>query len=303
MPAGGWSANPTFFAATKDEERKTAILIWLESIKYEAWEANQRRFSVYPGGRMEAIREQAVPWFTPIFGKSFLDLSKKEKEQIAKWLKKSSQETWVEYGLMQPLTQPENHPQVIDWANAFKNPKPTPWGLRRLGNPNYVLKLTNTKASIYNQAKDLQRIEFVTSVYGRNSKGNTTETTKTGSAIVVVIENGQVIKKEYREAAVVVWFSDAPKSGQTPGSMMLETRGQPEKLYVFLNELSCRWGTTERVVRWVETCAEAGGYSRGNSILAMMNEFVDKDLQKLPRFAVSVGQEVEHAGWKGIRIK
>ena len=110
MPAGGWSANPTFFAATKDEERKTAILIWLESIKYEAWEANQRRFGVYPGGRMEAIREQAVLWFTPIFGKSFLGLSKKEKEQIAKWLKKSSQETWVEYGLVQPLTQPENNP-------------------------------------------------------------------------------------------------------------------------------------------------------------------------------------------------
>ncbi|MFN0122402.1 MAG: hypothetical protein ACKV2V_18055 [Blastocatellia bacterium] len=303
MPASGWSATPVFFAATNDEERKRAILTWLESSKYESWEANQRRFGVYPADRMEAIREHAVPWFTPIFGKPFPELSKKEKEQIARWLKKCSPETWVEYGLIQPLTQPENSPQMSEWNQAFRTPRPTPWALRRLGAPNLTLKLSKARAEIYNQSNDLLRIEFLVSVSGWNQKGNTTETTKTGAALLVVSESGQVVRQDVRETSVVVWYSDAPRSGQAPSSLLLETRGNKEKLFMFLNELSCRWGATDRVVRWMETCAEAGGYSRGRTIHLAAREFIEKDLPQLPRFPVAVGQEVEHAGWKGIRIR
>jgi hypothetical protein len=103
IPAGGWNATPTFFEASSDADRRKAILVWFESIKYESWEANNRRDGVYPIGSMGEIRRYAAPWFEGIFGKPFLELSKGEKKLIVKWLKKCSVETWVTYGLVQPV--------------------------------------------------------------------------------------------------------------------------------------------------------------------------------------------------------
>lgn len=303
MPAGGWRANPTFFDATSDDDRRKAILIWFESIKYESWEANNRRDGSYPGGTMGEIREYAVSGFYGIFGKFFLELSKNDKKLIVKWLKKCSKETWVTYGLIQPLTQAEDSPQAIGWANLFKNPKPTPWSLRALGNATYTLNKPNTKALIYAQTNGLFRVELLTSVYGHNTKNDTSETTQINSSLVVASESGQVIRKEHGMAQVVVWLSEGSKTAENRNSITIETRAIKGKLYVFLNELPCRWGVTMRSVTWYDNCAEAGGTRRGHSIHAITENFIDRGLNTLPQFDVPIGQQVEYPGWVGIRIK
>ncbi len=303
MPVGGWRANPTFFDAANDDDHRKAISLWFESIKYESWEANNRRPGNYPMGAMGEIREYAVPGFHGIFGKSFLELSKKDKKLIVKWLKKCSKETWVTYGLIQPLTQAEDSPQAVGWANLFKNPKPTPWSLRALGDANYTLNKPKTKALIYDQTNDLFRVELLTSVYGHNSKNDTWETTQINSSLVIASESGQVIKKENGIAQVVVWRSERFKTAETRNSILLETRAIKGKLYVFLNELPCRWGVTMRSVTWYDNCAEADGMRRGHSIQAITENFIERGLKNLPQFDVAIGQKVEHAGWVGIRIK
>lgn len=306
MPAGGWKADPTFFASSSDADRRKAILLWFESIKYESWQANHRRTDIeHPAGTMGAIRQYAVPGFHGIFGKRFTELSKKDKELIVKWLKKSSDEIWVRYGLVQPLSQPEHYPQVKEWVALFENQKPPPRSLNQLGRATFTINTSNAKALIYAESNGLFRIELLTSVYGYTKRKSTSETTKVFSSLIVASEDGQVIKKEMGTATVTVsvMSREGEKMSQNRNSIIIDTYDRKGKVYVFLNELYCRWGIWMTTLTEYENCAEAGGGTIGRSIGTVTGSFINNELQTLQRIDVPIGQKIERAGWIGIRIK
>lgn len=305
MPAGGWKAEPTFFEASSDADRRKAILIWFESIKYESWEASGRRTDVgHPSGTMGAIREYAVPWFYGIFGKRFADLSRNDKKLIVKWLKKCSNEIWVMYGLVQPLSQPDNYPQVKEWAAMFEKQKPPARSLGQLGPATYSINTPNAKALVYAEAHGVFRIELLTSVYGYTKRKSTLETTKVSSALIVA-EDGQVIKKETGAATVTVdvMSPSGEKMSQNRESIIVDTYTAKGKVYVFLNELYCRWGMWMTTLTEYENCAEVGGGIIGQTIDGIAGRFVNNELQTLRSVDVPIGQRIEHAGWVGVRIK
>ncbi|MCA1617763.1 MAG: hypothetical protein LC795_00300 [Acidobacteria bacterium] len=306
MPADGWKAEPTFFASRNDDDRRRAILLWFESIKYESWEASHRRTEVrHPAGTMGEIRQYAVPGFYGIFGKRFADLSKDDKKLIAKWLKKCSKETWVTYGLVQPLTQPEHYAQVKEWAAMFERQRPPARSLGQLGAVTYVVNTRNAKALVYAQPNGVFRIELLTSVYGFTKRQSTFETTKVSSALIVAAEDGQVIKQEMGLATVTIsaMSRDGEKISQNRNSIIVDTYAAKGKVYVFLNELYCRWGAWMTTLTEHENCAEVGGGRIGQTIDGMAGRFVNNELRTLRRVEAPVGQKIEHAGWVGIRIK
>lgn len=305
MPRGGWKANPTFFEATNDTDRRNAILLWFYSISYESWQESGRRTDIdHPSGTMGAIRQYAVPGFQGIFGKRFTELTKSDKKLIVKWLKKCSNAMWVTYGLVQPLTQPEDYPQVKEWVAQFENQKAPARSLRDLGSATHSINTPNAKALVYEQANGLFRIELFTSVYGYTNRRSTLETTKVASSLLVVNENGKVIKQEMGRATVTVYAMsrEGEKIIKNQDSIMVDTYSEKGKLYLFLGELYCRWGIWMTTLTEYENCAEVGGGRIGQSINGITADFLNNELKTL-RLEVPVGQEIRHEGWVGIRIR
>jgi hypothetical protein len=76
-----------------------------------------------------------------------------------------------------------------------------------------------------------------------------------------------------------------------------------EKFYIITNELFCRWGVTMRSITWLEQCADAGGFSKGESIEAMRQQFLSNELPAVLTQDIAVGTQIEKGGWKIARIK
>jgi hypothetical protein len=109
-----WVAAPTFFAARSDTERCAAIEVWLSSIREEGTRTHGDLNQI----QVQVIRRMAVPAFRGVFGKTFAEMSKGEKKQVAGALKKCSKELWVEWALAHPFRLPEGG-DAKGWIEMF----------------------------------------------------------------------------------------------------------------------------------------------------------------------------------------
>lgn len=108
-------ANPTFFEARSDAQRCAAIQVWISSIIEEGGRAYGDLNQV----QVQHIRRLAVPGFRHVFGKTFAEMSKDERKQVAGALKKCSKELWVEYALAHPFKLPDGG-DAKGWVKMFE---------------------------------------------------------------------------------------------------------------------------------------------------------------------------------------